>query len=388
MDTDFKERAYQIVDEFCEDCVTEDNIKIWCASRGVPHDVYEAFYESDLGAYCLLPQYGGWDGPFIARVWAAARLARRAGAILPFQTDFNSGALLSTMQPLVNEETIDDLVASNGQIVFSQAFSEGNMSQESADAGTNVSKIGGTIYLDGLKTYIANGQFIPETLVLTKDPVCGEEDGGMSLWLVPLDAEGVYTSPLNTVGQEMTAPASIGFDHVELDPSWHIQTNGKLKSILNRQYALGRIFICASSYGLAQAAFDDALTRSITRNVRGDILGKLSPVETMLAEMAVRLRAMETMIEKAALSVSDGSSFDELLLNCTLMKYYVPKAALEVADIALQIFGGAGYTDHTRVGRIWRDCRGNQLAQGADEMMIHTIAKQLVGDCATTMRDL
>ena len=97
---------------------------------------------------------------------------------------------------------------------------------------------------------------------------------------------------------------------------------------------------------------------------------------------------METMIEKAALSVSDGSSFDELLLNCTLMKYYVPKAALEVADIALQIFGGAGYTDHTRVGRIWRDCRGNQLAQGADEMMIHTIAKQLVGDYATTMRDL
>ena len=62
------------------------------------------------------------------------------------------------------------------------------------------------------------------------------------------------------------------------------------------------------------------------------------------------------------------------------MKRFVPKAATDVASEALQIFGGAGYTDETRVGRIWQDCRGNQIAQGTDEIMVGLIAKLLVSE--------
>ena len=69
------------------------------------------------------------------------------------------------------------------------------------------------------------------------------------------------------------------------------------------------------------------------------------------------------------------------------MKYYVPKAATEVASEALQIFGGVGYTDDARVGRIWRDCRGNQIAQGTDEIMPHTVAKMLIKNCASRLVD-
>lgn len=388
MDESIKELVYKAVDEFCDDRITEDNIKNWCVSRGVPHDDYVAFYESELGHFCLPPQSGGWDGPFIARTLAVSRLARKAGAILPYQTDFTSSALVSSISMFTDSEAVNELIARDGRATFSQAFSESSLQDGGHAAGTRVTRSKDGIFLDGVKSYVANGQFISETLVLTHDDVCGKEDGGMSFWLVPLGTEGVFTYPLNTIGQEMTAPASIEFEHVCLDPAWRIQTDGKLRLILDQQYTRGRILTCAASFGLAQAALDDALERCTTRHVRGEILGKLPHVETMLADMAAKIRFMRVMIEKACDSAVDGEVTDEQVFNCSLMKYYVPKAATEVADSAMQIFGGAGYTDYSRVGRIWRDCRGNQIAQGADEMMIHAVAKQLLKDHSFTMSDI
>lgn len=388
MQTDYRARIYKIVDDFCDKHITEDKIRGWCASQGAPRALYDAFYASELNSFCLPPQAGGCDVPFVERAAVVARLARRSGAVLPFLTDMNSMALLSTMRSLSQLEIIEDLAARNGRVAFSQAFSEGGQDTDSKSVATEVTMEEDGLFLDGVKTYVANGQFVPETLVLTHDLVCGQADGGMSLWLVPISAEGVYTFPLNTIGQEMLAPARIEFEHVKLDPEWQIQTEGRLKEMLERQYELGRILICATSLGLAQAAMDDALAHCATRRTKGRYLGTVPQVETMLADMAAKIRSMQVMVERAAESVSDGSSPQEQNLDCSLMKYFVPKTATEVASSALQIFGGAGYTEDTRVSRIWRDCRGNQIAQGADEMMIHSVAKNLLSQYASTLRDI
>jgi alkylation response protein AidB-like acyl-CoA dehydrogenase len=67
-------------------------------------------------------------------------------------------------------------------------------------------------------------------------------------------------------------------------------------------------------------------------------------------------------------------------LTVALMKRYVPKAATQVADAALQIFGGRGYTDDERVSWIWQDCRGNQISEGTDEIMTYIAAPMILGD--------
>ena len=383
-----RDEVYKAVDAFCDEHVDEEKVRSWCASQGAPRSFFEAFYESELGSYCLPPQAGGAEVPFSARADLIARLSRRSGAVLPFLTDMTAMALLSTMRSASQQEIVTDLAARNGRVSFSQAFSEGGQDADSKSVATEVTIDEGGLYLDGAKTYVANGQFVPETLVLTHDLVCGEQDGGMSLWLVPISAEGVCTYPLNTIGQEMLAPARIEFEHVKLDPEWQIQTDGKLKEMLERQYELGRILVCATSLGLAQAAMDDALEHCVTRRSNGRYLGCIPQVETMLANMAAKIRSMETFVARAAASVSDGSNASELALNCSLMKYFVPKTATEVASDALQIFGGMGYTQDTRVSRIWRDCRGNQIAQGADEMMVHSVAKELLSTYASTLRDI
>lgn len=376
--------AVAAVDEFCDAYFTEDAIKQWCKSRGVPTTVYNAFYESPLGKYCLPEYLGGRECSLGEKSAVIARLCHRAGAMLPFVNDMLSMTLLDSMREVSRREVVNELLTKSGHVRFSEAFSEARAGSDASAVQTTVSVEGDGVFLDGEKSFVSGGQFSPEALVLARDPVYGREDGGLSLWLVPVDAPGVLTFPLETVGQAMLAPATLKFDHVELRPEQRIQTDGKLDAMLKHQYELGRILICAASMGMALAAMDDALDHASEHMVKGQTLGTLPQIREKLADMEVRNRAMCQLVYYAADSVDAGLSRSHL--DCALMKRAVPRMATEVASEALQILGGRGYTDRSRVGRIWMDCRGNQIAQGTDEVMVHLIAKSLIANRASERR--
>lgn len=376
--------AIAAVDAFCDRYFTEDAIKQWCKSRGVPSTVYNAFYESALGKYCLPEYLGGRECSLAEKSAVIARLCHRAGAMLPFVNDMLSMTLLDSMREVSRREVVEELLTKSGHVMFSEAFSEARAGSDASAVQTIVSVEPDGVFLDGEKSFVSGGQFSPEALVLARDPVHGLEDGGLSLWLVPIDEPGVSTYPLETVGQAMTAPATLKFDHVELRPEQRIQTQGKLDSMLKRQYELGRILICAASMGLALAAMDDALDHANDHMVKGQTLGTLPQIREKLADMEVRNRAMCQLVYVAADSVDKG--LQRCHLDCALMKRAVPRMATEVASEALQILGGRGYTNQSRVGRIWQDCRGNQIAQGTDEVMVHLIAKSLMANRASERR--
>lgn len=374
--TDGQRHVIELVDAFCDEYFDEDSIKQWCRSRGVPTRLYDAFYESELGSYVLPTSVGGKDCPFLDRATLIMAMVRRAGASLPFQSDMTALALLSSMRQISQDEIIEDLYSKTGRVLFSQAFTEPNAGSDTQAVRTRVTADAGAIFLDGVKTFVSSGEFAENTLVLARDPVFGQLDGGMSLWLVPIRSNGLSTSPLNTVGQEMLASASLSFDHVELDPNWQIQTEGKLNKMMKRQFGLGRVLVCASSAGLALAALDDAIVHASEHTVKGRQLVSLPQIQEKLADMEAQVRSMMAITFEAARTADRNTrDFD---LDTALAKRYVPSMAAEVASSALQVFGGIGYTDQTRVSRIWRDCRGNQIAWGTDEVMAGVVAKSIV----------
>lgn len=376
--------AVSAVDEFCDEHFTEDHIKQWCKSRGVPRTVYNAFYASPLGAYCLPESAGGRECTLAEKATVIARLSRRAGATLPFLSDMLSMVLLSSMREITQQEVAAELLTKSGHVMFSEAFTEARAGSDASAVQTIVTMEADGMFLYGEKSFVSGGQFSPEALVLARDPVNGRADGGLSLWLVPIDSPGVSTFPLETVGQAMLAPATLKFDHVLLRPEQRIQTDGKLDAMLKRQYELGRVLVCASSMGMAMAAMDDALDHANDHMIKGQALGTLPQIREKLADMEVRNRAMCGLVYQAANSID--AKLERSHLDCALMKRAVPRMATEIASEALQILGGRGYTEQTRVGRIWQDCRGNQIAQGTDEVMVHLIAKSLMANRAAERR--
>ena len=380
--TEGQQHVIDLVDEFCDEHFDEQSIRQWCISRGMPSRVYDAFYASDLGSYVLPVSVGGKDCPFIDRATLIMAMVRRAGASLPIQSDMTALALLSSMRQVSQDEIVEDLYSKTGRVLFSQAFTEPHAGSDTQAVRTQVTADADGIFLDGTKTFVSSGEFADNTLVLARDPVFGQLDGGMSLWLVPINSNGVSAFPLNTIGQDMLASASLTFDHVKLNPEWQIQTEGKLNSMMKRQFGLGRVLVCASSTGLALAALDDAARHAAEHTVKGRQLVSLPQIQEKLADMEAKVRSMMMLTFAAARTADDGSSRD-FDLDTALAKHAVPKLATEVASDALQVFGGIGYTDQTRVSRIWQDCRGNQIAWGTDEVMVGVVAKSIVRKAGT-----
>ncbi len=380
--TEGQQHVIDLVDEFCDEHFDEQSIRQWCISRGMPSRVYDAFYASELGGYVLPVSVGGKDCPFIDRATLIMAMVRRAGASLPIQSDMTALALLSSMRQVSQDEIVEDLYSKTGRVLFSQAFTEPHAGSDTQAVRTQVTADADGIFLDGTKTFVSSGEFADNTLVLARDPVFGQLDGGMSLWLVPISSNGVSALPLNTIGQDMLASASLTFDHVKINPEWQIQTEGKLNSMMKRQFGLGRVLVCASSTGLALAALDDAARHAAEHTVKGRQLVSLPQIQEKLADMEAKVRSMMMLTFAAARTADDGSSRD-FDLDTALAKHAVPKLATEVASDALQVFGGIGYTDQTRVSRIWQDCRGNQIAWGTDEVMVGVVAKSIVRKAGT-----
>lgn len=370
-------RVIEAVDRFCDENITEEKVQMWVKSRGVPQTVSDNFRKGELGDYSMPLGMGGRACSMLGRATLAERLAFRSGATTPFLSVMLAMVLLSCMRNLTQQEIAEELLSKSGWIGFSQAFSEANAGTDASAVSSTITMEGNDIFLDGEKTFVSTGQFMPETLVFARDSIFGMEDGGLSLWLVPISEPGVSTFPLNTVGQEMLAPAIITFDKVKLQPEWRIQAEGKLDMMLKRQYELGRVLICASSLGLAEAAYHDAVMHAAQHMVKGRRLDGIAQIQEKIADMETSIRAMKMFVYDAARSAEDPKN-PTFHLDCAIMKRFVPKTATDVASAALQVFGGRGYTDDERVGRIWRDCRGNQIAQGTDEAMTSIVSKQVV----------
>ena len=263
------------------------------------------------------------------------------------------------------------------ELLFALAISEPEAGSDAMNMQTYTRTVDEHLILNGRKTYVNNGEYAPYIMVAAIDRDC-EAPGKyppMTFWLLPRDLKGVSAYPINKIGQSMLPFATLVFDNVELSPAYRL--NGRQEGFrqLFRLLEFGRVFTCASSLGMARAAMEDAVAHARSRKAFGVQIGRFQQIEQMLTDMEVSIYNMSSMLYRAALAVDNGGPDERL--SVALMKRYAPDAATEVASSAMQILGGMGYTEGARVSQLWQDCRGNQIAEGTDQIMVY-IASPLI----------
>jgi alkylation response protein AidB-like acyl-CoA dehydrogenase len=173
----------------------------------------------------------------------------------------------------------------------------------------------------------------------------------------------------------MIDSAAIVFTDVEVDPSWQVGEDDDMRTVLESVIDFGRCAVCAASLGMAEAAFKDAARWASTHRIRDRRLGEFQQIGLMLSSMATKVFNMRAHVYHTATLLDEGAL---PTYEIALMKGYVPRTAVEVADDAMQIFGGAGYTDDVRAARIWLDCRGNQYVTGTDQVMVNLASREIL----------
>jgi alkylation response protein AidB-like acyl-CoA dehydrogenase len=192
--------------------------------------------------------------------------------------------------------------------------------------------------------------------------------------MLPKDSPGVSIFPIAKIGQKIQPTAAITFENVEIDEKWRLgdlSLSDAAYSIMN----LGRCVVCSNSLGLAQAALDDAAAFADSYYIDDNKIGSFQQIGLLLTKMQTMVFNMRAHTYNCASILEEAG---DVKLAVSLMKYYVPQSAVKVADYAMQIFGGAGYSDSTRISRIWVDSRANQFETGTDQIMANTAAKEIL----------
>ena len=384
MDFNYSEQQLETIEsmrEYGETYFTIDNVRQWREDQGLPDEVVQEFAKR----YFALPATNGASNSFTQSLLNQAivieELCRCAGCTLPFQNDLFELHIMAGFASDNDFTTVIDDFRHTGRVMFALAVSEPQAGSDTQNMTTSVKSVDGKLILSGVKTFVNNGEYAPNILVaaIDEDAPADVRHPALSFWFIPRNLKGIKAYPINKIGQSMLPFATMAFEDVELKPEYRLTgpnaTAGfpHLFSLLER----GRIFTCASSLGMAQAAMEDAARYANERSAFGTRIGEFQQIEQMLTDMEVRLWNMRNLLYEAA-SKSDVDAPDKRLA-IALMKRYIPAAATQVASDAMQILGGIGYTERERVSHIWKDCRGNQLAEGTDQIMVYIAAPLIRG---------
>ena len=373
--TDEQELLVESIAEFCSRHFTEDGTNAMYDAGGITDELALAYKEAGFGFMGLSEEYGGIECDKRTLGLLTEEFAHHAACVTPF---LNTTLALHDMIDFGSPEQTQrcfDAYVETGRPIFSLGFSEpGAGSDNTAMTACTVKQANGTYLLNGQKTWVTSGELLPNVLVISKDENPAVENRSMSMWLVDKETAGVSTAPLHKIGQTIQPFCEMYFDNVVLTEEDRVGNEGEGFRNLMKNFEMERCLIVAQSLGLAQATMDDAAAYVSERMTFGKPIGTYQLIQQKLTDMEIALRNTRNMLYKTLWKIDTGQSVH---IDSALLKRYGAQSCFYVANEALQIFGGIGYTTETRLGRIWKDLRGYQIAGGTDEIMAYIAGRQL-----------
>jgi butyryl-CoA dehydrogenase len=137
----------------------------------------------------------------------------------------------------------------------------------------------------------------------------------------------------------------------------------------------GRIGIGAQALGIAQAAMEEGIRYSKQRRQFGVPISKHQAIQAMIADMATEVDASRLLVYRAAAVRDSGRPFSR---EAAMAKLYASETASKVADMAVQIHGGYGYSKAYPVERFYRDARITRIYEGTSEIHRIIIARSVL----------
>jgi alkylation response protein AidB-like acyl-CoA dehydrogenase len=251
-------------------------------------------------------------------------------------------------------------------------------------AGTDLQGISTTARLqgdhyvvNGSKTWITNARHADPLPVLVKtDPTARPAHKGMSVLLIDADTPGFTVSrDLPKLGYKGTESCEITLDGVRV-PRENLLggVEGRGMQQVLSGLEIGRINVAARSLGIAQAAYDEALSYAARREAFGRPIHDFQAVQLKIAEMAIKVQASRLLVYWAASRADAGHRVD---MEAGMAKTFASEAAIECALTSMQVHGGYGYSKEFVVERLYRDAPLMSIGEGTNDIMRTVIAKVL-----------
>jgi len=330
-----------------------------------------------LGLYGLsIPEiYGGLDLSMEDECLVGIELGRTSPA---FRSAFGTNVGIGS-QGLVMFGTPEQKAKwlpgiASGETITSFALTEPEAGSDSASVRTTARREGDVYVLNGTKRYITNADVAGLFTVMARTDPAIKGGGGVSAFLVPGGLPGLSIGkPERKMGQQGGHICDVIFEDVRVPVENRLGAEGEGFKVAMQVLDRGRLHISSVCVGVAERLIADCVAYASERKQFGQAIASFQLVQGMIADSKTEALAARALTLETARKRDLG---EKVTLEAAAAKYYASEMVGRVADRAVQIFGGAGYTADHGIERLYRDVRIFRIYEGTSQIQQVIIARE------------
>ena len=365
----------KMVREFAESEIAP-HVMEWDEAQHFPRETFKKLGELGLLGVLVPESLGGAGLSYVDYVGVIEEIARIDGAIGLSVAAHNS---LCTNHILMfaNDEQKRQWVAplAAGQMIGAWGLTESEAGSDAAGTKTMAVLDGDEWVLNGSKNFITHAS-VGDVAVLmaVTDRTIGTH--GISAFIVDLHQKGIVAGKKeNKLGMRASDTATLVLEECRIP-------KGNLLGHLGEGFAQamkvldgGRISIAALGLGIAQGAFEAAVSYSKERRQFGKAIAQFQSIQNHLADMATQVDAARLLTMRAAWMKDRHMKTTK---ESAMAKLHTSETAVRVAELGIQVHGGYGYTKDYPAEKFWRDAKLCTIGEGTSEIQRMVIARQLL----------
>ena len=263
----------------------------------------------------------------------------------------------------------------SGEHIGACGLTEHNTGSDAKGMSTTARKEGEEWILNGTKNFITHGKSGDIAVVIARNGEKGDNHG-MTAFVIERGTPGFTAGKKeNKLGMRASETAEMVFDNCRIPDENRLGEVGE--GFIQSMKILdgGRISIGALSLGIAKGAYQASLKYAQERHQFGQAISKFQSVAFKLADMATEIEASELLLHKAA---SDKMQGKNVTKSGAMAKMYASEACVKIANEAVQIHGGYGFTKDFPVEKFYRDAKLCTIGEGTTEIQKLVISRDIL----------
>ena len=370
-----REEVRKFADEEIRPVATEYDV-----AEEYPHEVMDKAAEMGLLAPHVPVEYGGVGYSSLENAILTEELfaADPGIGLCVSSAGFGAEALMEFGTEAQKERVLPEVTA--GDAVMGSAISEPQAGSDVTSVATRAEKDGDEWVLNGSKMWITNGTVADYFVVVCEtDPDIEDRYSGYSQILVEGDRDGLTRDKITgKLGIRASDTAELRFDDVRVPEENLIGQRGMGFLQLMQFFDETRTAVAAQGVGIARGATERALEYAEEREQFGRSISDFQAIKHKLAEMHTNTEAARWLTYRSAWAVDNEAG--DLTALASMAKEFASRTAVEAADEAVQIHGGAGFVNDHDVERLYRDAKITQIYEGTTEIQKNIIARELLDE--------
>jgi alkylation response protein AidB-like acyl-CoA dehydrogenase len=354
----------------------QPHVMEWDESQEFPLDVFKELGKLGMMGVLVPEEYGGAGLGYFEYKTVIEEIAKVCGSIGLSVAAHNSlctGHILSFANEEQKKKYLPKLATA--EWIGAWGLTEPNTGSDAGNMRCTAVKDGNDWVINGTKNWITHGKSCDIAVVIcrTGEP---RTSSNATAFIIEKGTKGFSGGKKeNKLGMRASETAEMIFDNCRISDAQRIGEVGEGFRQSLKVLDGGRISIASLALGIARGAYEASLKYSQERYQFDQPISSFQGISFKLADMATEIQAADLLILKACDLKNRGENVTK---TSAMAKYYASEVAVKVANDAVQIFGGYGYTKDFPVEKFYRDAKLCTIGEGTSEIQKLVIAREVL----------